>query len=112
MTEVDLRGEALRWGGVGAATAVLIVAVAAFRDFPMLLLGMILFGVPLTIVTLAVGITDQGIETAASATRLGFDAGDPSQYDPGSIPIPNKLQVILWLSGVGVGGLVVLVASA
>jgi hypothetical protein len=112
MSEVDLRSEALQWGSIGVVTAGLAVAVAVFRDFPLLLLGMILFGVPLCVVPLALGNTDAGIETAAASTRLGFDAGQAEQYNPGSIPIPGKLQVILWLSGVGVGGFVVMVASA
>ncbi|MDH5019346.1 hypothetical protein [Halobacterium rubrum] len=63
---------------------------------------MVLFGVPLVVVPLVVGVTDTRLDTAASATRLGFDAGDPGQYDPGRVlPIPNPLDLLCWLCCVG-----------
>jgi hypothetical protein len=112
MSEVDLRRQALQWGTVGVVTAALVVGVGVFRDVPPLLLGMVLFGVPLFVVPLAVGITDAGIDTAAGASRIGFGGGQAEQYNPGSIPVPGKLQVVLWLSGVGLGGFVVLAVAA
>jgi len=113
VTEPALRQTALRWGSIGAVCATLAVALAVVQSFPLLLLGMILFGVPLMVVPLTVGLTDTRLDTAAGATRIGFDAGDPGQYDPGRVlPIPNTVQVAAWLSGVGVVGLVVMAAAA
>lgn len=113
MTDTDLRATALRWGSIGAACATVATALAALQSFPLLLLGMILFGVPLTVVPLIFGLTDTRLDTAAGATRIGFDAGNPNQYDPGRVlPIPNGVQVACWLSGVGVVGLGVLVVAS
>lgn len=113
MTELDLRQTALRWGSIGAACATLAVAVALVQSFPLLLLGMVLFGVPLMVAPMIVGLTDTRLDTASGATRIGFDAGDPSQYDPGrALPIPNGVQVACWLCGVGVVGLVVMAVAA
>lgn len=113
MSDVDLRGEALRWGSAGIVLAAVLVAIAVVQEFPLLLLGMLLFGVPLVVVSLTLGVTDVGVETAASAARIGRAPGNPTQYDPGEVlPIPNKLEVVLLLSGVGVVGLVVLAVAA
>lgn len=112
MSDVNLRGKALLWGSVGVVLAAVAVAVAVWQDFPLLLLGMVLFGVPLVVVPLAVGITDTGIETASSGARLGRSMGDPDQYDPGNLPIPNKLEVVLVLCGVGVAGIALMAVAA
>jgi hypothetical protein len=112
MPDVDLRGTALRYGAIGGGvTALLLVALAAFFEFPLLLLGMLMVGIPIFIVPGIVGITDEGIETAAASARIGSSTGQPEQYNPGNlIPIPNPLAVVCWLSGVGVAGIVVIVA--
>ncbi|MFB6068458.1 MAG: hypothetical protein ABEJ90_00850 [Halobacterium sp.] len=113
MSEVNLRASARKWVPFGVLTGLLVAAAAVWQGVPPLLLGMVLFGVPLVVVTLTIGVTDTGIETAASMSRLGRSPGNPTQYDPGEVlPIPNKLGVVLWLSGAGVVGLAVLVASA
>jgi len=113
VTEVDVEQSAVQWGSVGACCATLATAVAVLQSFPLLLLGMILFGVPLVVVPLVVGVTDTRLDTTTGATRIGFDAGNPSQYDPGRVlPIPNGLDVVCWLCGVGVVGFVVLAAAA
>lgn len=114
MTDVDLRGTALRYGvGGGGATAALLVGLAVVFEFPLLLLGMLMVGIPIFIVPGIVGVTNAGIETAAASARLGSSAGDPSQYNPGSIlPVPNPLETVCWLCGVGVAGLVVIGAVA
>lgn len=113
MSENDLRKSVLVWGSVGACVGVLTVAVAVLQSFPLLLLGMLLFGVPLMMVPLIFGVTDTRMDTAAGATRIGFDAGDPNEYEAGPVlPIPNSVQIACWLSGVGVVGLVVLAVAA
>ena len=113
MTKIDLRQTALRWGSIGAACAVVATAVAAVQSFPLLLLGMILFGVPLMVVPLIFGVTDTRLDTTAGASRIGFDAGDPGQYDSGRVlPIPNSVQAACWLCGVGVVGLAVMAVAA
>ncbi|SEW26937.1 hypothetical protein [Halobacterium jilantaiense] len=113
MTERSLRQSVFRWGSIGAACAAIATALAVVQSFPLLLLGMILFGVPLMVVPLIFGVTNTRLDTTAGATRIGFSAGDPGQYEPGRVlPIPNSLQVACWLSGVGVVGLVVVAAAA
>lgn len=109
----ELKTVAVRWGGGGVVTAAAATAVAVLNDFPLLLLGMVLFGVPLMIVPLTVGATDTGIDSASASAVIGEDIGDPQQYDPGSVlPIPGAVQVVCWLSGVGVAGLALLVWAA
>lgn len=113
MTDVGLRETALQWGSIGAACATLAVALAVLQSFPLLLLGMVLFGVPLIVVPLIFGATDARLDTTAGATRIGFDAGNPNQYEPGRVlPIPNSVQVACLLSGVGVVGFVVMAVAA
>jgi hypothetical protein len=113
VTEVDLRAAVQYWGSAGVACAVLAVAAAVATSFPLLLVGMVLFGVPLVVVPLVVGVTDTRLDTAAGATRIGFDAGDPGDYDPGRVlPIPNPLDVLCWLCGVGAVGLVTMAVAA
>lgn len=113
MAQADLQQTAIQWGSIGACCATLAVAAAVVQPFPLLLLGMALFGVPLMVVPLIFGATDARLDTAAGATRIGFDAGNPSDYDPGRVlPIPNGIQVACWLCGVGVVGLVVMAVSA
>lgn len=114
MTDVDLRGTALRYGVVGGgATAVVLVGLAVLLDFPLLLLGMLMVGIPIFIVPGIVGVTNEGIETTAASARIGSSTGDPTQYDPGNIlPIPNPLEAVCWLCGVGVAGIVVIAAVA
>jgi hypothetical protein len=112
MSDVDLRSTALQYGGIGGgATALLLVGLAVFFEFPMLLLGMLMVGIPIFIVPGIVGLTDAGIETAAASARIGSSTGQPEQYNPGNlVPIPNPLEFVCWLSGVGVAGIVVIVA--
>jgi len=113
VTDVDLRESVQYWGSAGVACALVAVAVAAVQSFPLLLLGMVLFGAPLMVVPLLVGLTDTRLDTTAGATRIGFGAGDPAQYDPGeALPIPNALDVVCWLCGVGVVGLAVMAVAA
>lgn len=113
MTEVDIRAAVTYWGSIGVACGALTAAAAVATAFPLLLLGMVLFGVPLVVVPLIFGVTNTRLDTTAGATRIGFSAGDPGQYEPGRVlPIPNSLQVACWLGGVGVVGLVVLAAAA
>ena len=113
MTDVDLRETALRWGSVGAACATLAVALAVLQSFPLLLLGMVLFGVPVMTVPFMVGLTDTRLDTASGGSRIGFEAGNPADYEPGSpLSLPNGVQVACWLCGVGVVGLVVMAVAA
>jgi hypothetical protein len=94
MDDSDVRTAALRWGAVaGPLTVTVLVAVAVLVDFPLLLLGMLTFGIPLFVVPGVLGVTNQ--------------------YQPAhSLPIPNALEVLCWLSGVGVAGGVLLAAVA
>lgn len=109
MSDVNLREVALQFGTVGVATALVLTGVAVVADFPLKLLGMILTGIPLFVVPGIVGITDAGIETAAASARIGASTGQPEQYQAGNvIPIPNPLQAVCWLCGVGVAGVVLL----
>lgn len=113
MSDVDFRATALRYGSLGVATTALATVVAVVTESPLLLLGMILVGIPLFVIPGIVGVTEAGIETAAASTRIGFSAGDPGQYDPGRVlPIPNPLQAVCWLCGVGASGVVLLAAVA
>jgi hypothetical protein len=114
MDDSDVRTAALRWGAVaGPLTVTVLVAVAVLVDFPLLLLGMLTFGIPLFVVPGVLGVTDTGLETASSNAFMGADVGDPNQYQPAhSLPIPNALEVLCWLSGVGVAGGVLLAAVA
>lgn len=113
MSEVDLRAAVTYWGSAGVACGAVAAAVAVVQSFPLLLLGMVLFGVPLVVVPLVVGVTDTRLDTAAGATRIGFSSGDPGQYDPGRVlPIPNPLDFLCWLGGVGVVGFVVMAVAA
>jgi hypothetical protein len=113
VSELDLRRAVLQWGGVGVACGAVATALAVAQSFPLLLLGMVLFGVPLLVVPLIFGVTDTRMDTTAGATRIGFDAGDPGQYEAGRVlPIPNSVQVACWLCGVGVVGLAVLAVAA
>lgn len=114
MTDVDLRGTALRYGVVGGgATAVILVGLAVVFEFPLLLLGMLLVGIPIFVVPGIVGVTNEGIETAAASARIGSSTGNPTQYNPGNVlPIPNPLETVCWLCGVGVAGIVVIAAVA
>lgn len=111
MSEVDRRGTALRYGVFGGGlTLAVLTGLAAWQGFPLLLLGMLLVGIPVLLVPAIVGITDAGIETAAASARIGRSPGTPSQYDPGDLlPVPNPLEPVCWLTGVG-GGSVVLIA--
>jgi hypothetical protein len=103
----------MRWGGVGVASGALAVVVAEIQSFPLLLLGMVLFGVPVMTVPFMVGLTDARLDTASGATRIGFEAGNPADYEPGSpLSLPNGVQVACLLCGVGVVGLVVMAAAA
>ena len=113
MSDVNVRETALRYGAVGVATAAVAVGVAVAADFPLKLLGMFLVGIPLFVVPGMVGITDVGIETAAASARIGASTGQPEQYQTGRVlPIPNPLQIICWLSGVGVSGIVLIALVA
>ena len=113
MSDVNVRGVALRFGTVGVATAVVLAGVAVAADFPLQLLGMILTGLPLFVVPGLVGITDAGIETAAASARIGASTGQPEQYQAGNIlPIPNPLQAVCWLCGVGVSGIALIAVVA
>lgn len=113
MTEGNLRTAVTYWGSVGVACGALAAAAAVAASFPLLLLGMVLFGVPLVVVPLIFGVTDTRLDTTAGATRIGFSSGDPGQYDPGRVlPIPNSVQVACWLGGVGVIGFVVMAIAA
>ncbi|WP_232687224.1 hypothetical protein [Halobacterium zhouii] len=113
MSDVDVRGTALQYGiGWGGLTGVLTVALAVVVAFPLKLLGALMFALAAFIVPAIVGITDSGIETVAASTRIGFSAGDPNDYRAGHLPVPNALQVVCWLCGVGVVGLVTLVLTA
>lgn len=114
MSDVDVRGTSLRYGVVGGgATAALLVGLAAWQGFPLLLLGMLMVGIPIFIVPGIVGMTDAGIETAAASARIGSSTGNPEQYNPGNvIPIPNPLETVCWLCGVGVAGIIVIAAVA
>lgn len=113
MSDVNVRAAALRYGTVGVVTTVVLVGAAVAAEFPLKLLGMILTGVPLFVVPGIVGITDAGVETAAASARIGASTGQPEQYQAGHIlPIPNPLQVVCWLCGVGVGGIVLLALVA
>ncbi|WP_336036349.1 hypothetical protein [Halobacterium yunchengense] len=113
MSDVDLRATALRYGAVGVATAAVLVGVAAAVDFPLLLLGMALTGVPLFVVPGILGVTDVGLETAAASARIGASTGHPGQYQAGRvIPLPNPLQAVCWLCGVGVAGVLVMALTA
>jgi hypothetical protein len=113
VTDVNLRRMALRWGSVGVLSGIVATAVAVVQSFPLLLLGMVLFGVPLMIVPLMVGLTDTRLDTTAGATRIGFDAGDPGDYEASRVlPIPNTVQVACWLGGVGVVGVALMAVAA
>jgi hypothetical protein len=113
MASSELRATVLRNVAVGFGAAVVLFGVALFVDFPLLLLGMLMVGIPLFVVPAMVGLTDVGIETAAASARIGASTGQPEQYQTGSLlPIPNKLQVVCWLSGVGVVGAVLLATVA
>lgn len=114
MDQSAVRSAALRYGVVaGPLTVGLLTAVAVGVDFPLKLLGMLALGVPLFVVPGVLGITDTGIETASSNAFVGADVGDPSDYQADhSVPIPNVLEVICWLSGVGVAGGVLLAVVA
>lgn len=95
------------------ACGTLAVALAVAESFPLLLLGMVLFGVPLLVVPLMVGLTDARLDTASGSTRIGFDAGNPADYEPGSLlALPNSAQVVCWLCGLGLVGLVVMALAA
>jgi hypothetical protein len=108
----DLRRTAAVYVPVGAAAAAALVALAVVQGFPLLLLGMTLLGVALVVVPAVVGVTNEGIETTAASTRIGFDAGDPNQYRPSRLPVPSALEVVCALSGAGIVGLVVVAATA
>jgi len=113
MNNVNLREVALQFGTTGVATTLVLTGAAVVADFPLKLLGMILTGIPLFVVPGIVGITDAGIETAAASARIGASTGDPGQYQAGNvIPIPNPLQAVCWLCGVGVAGVVLLALTA
>ena len=113
VSDVDVTQSATQWGSPGACCATLATAVAVAQSFPLRLLGMVLFGVPLVVVALVVGVTDTRLDTASGATRIGFDAGNPGQYDPGRVlPVPNGFDVVCWLCGVGAVGLLVGAAAA
>lgn len=112
MTDVDISGAALRYGvGWGGITGVLAIALAVVFTFPLKLLGAILFGIAAFVAPAIVGITDSGIETAAASTRIGFDAGDPNDYRAGRLPVPSALELVCWLCGLGVVGLVTLAVT-
>ena len=109
MTDVDVRGAALQYGvGWGGLTGILAVAFAVILAFPLKLLGAVLFGIAAFVVPAIVGITDSGIETMAQSSRIGFGAGNPNDYRAGQLPVLNALEVVCWLCGVGVVGLVTL----
>ncbi|WP_232702839.1 hypothetical protein [Halobacterium wangiae] len=113
MSDVNLREVALRFAAAGVATTLVLTGVAVAADFPLQLLGMILTGVPLFVVPGIVGVTDAGIETATASARIGAPTGNPEQYQTGNvIPIPNPLQAVCWLCGVGVAGVVLLALTA
>ncbi|MCD2200113.1 hypothetical protein LPA44_09400 [Halobacterium sp. KA-4] len=113
MASDSLRTAALRYGVVaGPVTVALLAGVAVLVDFPLKLLGVLTLGVPLLVVPAVVGATDAGIETAAGSVLVGAEAGDPSDHQPDRIlPVPDPLDVVCWLSGVGVAGAVLLAAT-
>lgn len=107
MSDVDLRETVLRYGvGWGSLTGVLAVALAVALSVPLKLLGGVLAGVAAFAAPTIVGITDSGLETVSASARIGFRAGDPNDYRAGHLPIPNPLELVCWLCGLGVVGLV------
>ena len=113
MSDVDIRGTALRFGvGWGGLTGVLAVALAVVFAFPLKLLGFLLFGLAAFGAPSIVGITDSGIETMAASSRIGFGAGNPNDYRAGHLPVPHPLELVCWLCGLGVVGLVTLALTA
>ena len=113
MSDANVRATAVRYGTVGVVTTLVLVGIAVVADFPLKLLGMILTGIPLFVVPGVVGITDVGVETAAASARIGASTGQPEQYQTGRVlPIPKPLQVVCWLLGVGVSGVVLLALVA
>lgn len=95
--------------GMGVPSGVVVLALAAWFDVPLLLVSFLLATGGVTFAMLLVGVTEAGIETASTGAEAGFMSGsDAMQYQPADIPVPDRLALVCILLGLGLVGLVAL----
>lgn len=52
---------------------------------------------------LLVATSDAGLDTATAGGMAGFqDITDPSKYQPGTVPIPGRVELACYLVGLGI----------
>lgn len=97
----------LRYTVVAAgATVAALFGVAAWVEFPLQLLAMILLVPAMVGSFLVLRVTDPEIETAGQGAEAGFVADDPNVLRSGLGTLPGRYGVGFFLVGLGVDAFV------
>ncbi|EJN58640.1 hypothetical protein SAMN04487950_0819 [Halogranum rubrum] len=100
-----LRPYLLWYTGVGGVvTAAVLYGLATLVDVDVGLVATVLFLGSLVVVSMLLTVSDQGIESAAHGAEVGFGSSNPMDFQPDSLPVPNRLGVVCYFVGLTVVG--------
>ena len=105
MDHTALRSNLVWYGGVAALlTAAVVYGLAVLVDVDVGLVATLLLLGSILVVVLLLGVSDQGIDSAAHGAEVGFGSSNPMDFQPESLPVPNRLGLVCYFLGLTVVG--------